>query len=390
VTNKMLMGGIEKALISLLEQIPKDKYDVTLFVVHPGGELFDKIPSHVQVKSLFDTRERTTRTVWKYIKKGKFITAYNVILNSFLLKWGAESEIERFGYYSKTCFPDDVIYDLAISYSSPITLPLVYVANNINAKKKIAWIHNDVSDLGNPIHSGLVRNLRHYFQLYDHIFCVSQHSVRKFNEVFQNLTNNISVFYNIMDKKQIELMSTKDESYKDHLKDIRILTVGRLSKEKGQDIIPRVLSKLLSNGYNVRWYCIGDGPLRFQLENMINEYHLVDRLILLGTKENPFPFIKDCDLYIQPSRHEAYCITVAEARVFSRPIVITNTGASEQIVNEQTGLIVNFDENQMYNAVKRLLDDQLLKEKLIKNLSIKTVDTIKEMEKLYKIVDNIN
>ncbi|WP_251549850.1 glycosyltransferase [Neobacillus muris] len=390
VTNKMIMGGIEKALISMLEQIPKDRYDVSLFVVHPKGELIDKIPSHVHVKSIFDNRERIASMVWNYTKRGKFLSAFNVILSSVLLKWGSISEFEKFGYYSKIRNIDEAHYDLAISYSSPITLPLVFVANNINAKKKIAWIHNDVSDLANPIHSRLVRKLRKYFEIYDYIFCVSHHAFRKFTGVFQDLPNDISVFYNILDKKKMELMSMEDGSYNDQFKGIRILTVGRLSKEKGQDIIPSVLSKLLSNGYNVRWYCIGEGPIRLQLEENIKEYNLVNNLILLGTKDNPFPYIKECDLYIQPSRHEAYCITVAEARAFCKPIIITNTGASEQIANKKTGLIVGFDDNQIYEAIKRLLDDQLLKEKLIKNLSAETVDTINEMEKFYRIVEKIS
>ena len=114
-------------------------------------------------------------------------------------------------------------------------------------------------------------------------------------------------------------------------------------------------------------------------------------IYLLGATPNPYPFMKQCDIYVQSSRHEGYCITLAEARCFDNPIVSTNfTGASEQIAHDQTGLIVNFDEQQMYNAIKQLLDDKNLENKFRKNLKNEIVDTTNEMEKLYKITDDVS
>jgi|SRR5690625_841367 len=387
VTYRMMMGGIEKALISMLEQIPKEKFDVTLLVVNSGGELFDKIPSYVKVKNVFDRKRRIAETVCNFIISGRIIRAFSVILNAFLLKYGEKSEFKESLRCSNTMPIEDSEFDVAISYCSPLSLPVVYVVKNLVAKKKMLWIHSDLGDLvteGSPV---LVKKLRKYYKLYDNILCVSHHALKEFNKAFPNLPTKITVFYNIMDKSKIVQLSKESGSFNDSFKGIRILTTGRLSVEKGQEIIPKILSRLLEDGYNVRWYCIGNGPILEQLESKIKDYHLEKNLILLGIKQNPYPYFKDCDLYVQPSLEEAYCITVAEARALHKPIIATNTGASEQIIHEKTGLVVEFDEIQIYKSIKRLLDDHSLKERLIQNLGLETIDTTTEMEKFYKLVE---
>jgi glycosyltransferase involved in cell wall biosynthesis len=390
VTRRMMMGGIEKALISMLEQIPEEKYDLTLLVVHQGGELYDQIPSHVKVKSVFNKEERIAKTMWKYIVQGKIISAFSVILNAFLLRRKGNTEIDEFIYYSKTRPPYDEQYDLAISYSDPLTLPVVYVAKNIKARKKVFWIHSNMEELVNKDSEALVKRLTNYYKSYDNIFCVSQHTLNRFNNIFPELSVNASVFYNILDEKKIMKSSLENESFNDGYKGVRILTAGRLSREKGQDIIPYVLLKLLEDGYNVRWYCIGDGPILGQMERLIKNYRLENNLILLGIKQNPLPYFKDCDIYIQTSQEESYCITVAEARALHKPIITTNTGASEQIIHEKTGLVVESDEKQLYESIKRLLNNPMFKETLVKNLSMEKVSTIAEMEKFYETVEKID
>jgi glycosyltransferase involved in cell wall biosynthesis len=151
-----------------------------------------------------------------------------------------------------------------------------------------------------------------------------------------------------------------------------------------------VLAKLKEEGYNVKWYCIGDGNARIEYEKLIKQYGVKNEYILLGTKPNPYPYMKQCDIYVQSSRHEGYCITLSEARCFTNPIISTNfTGANEQISHGQTGLVVGFDIQQMYHAIKQLLDDEKLRNKLRSNLTKETVDTTREMDKLYELVAGI-
>ena len=379
------MGGIERSLLSLLNKFPSNRFDVTIFVMKLGGELLDELPKGVKVKCIFGYEKKMLEKLMNYVKNGEIINAFKTFFYTSLMKRGPKSSIDQNVYYSKMLPKEKPEYDLAIAYYIPTSLSVVYVMNNLKAKKKVAWIHGDVTE-----YSQSLPKYKEFYEKYHHIFGVSRYTVRKFGEIFPHLKEKTSLFYNILDKTKIEMSAVDQVSYDDSFDGFRILTVGRLEMEKGQDLIPNVLSKLLLEGYHVRWYCIGDGLIRNQLESQIHKYKLEGRLILFGTKENPYPYIKDCDIYIQTSRHEAYCITVAEARAFNKPIITTNTGASEQITHEETGLIINFDEHELYEAVKRLIDDKTLRNKFKKNLSMETVDTSNEIEKLYRIIEGIS
>lgn len=406
VTQKMVMGGIEKALLAMLESLPPNVFDTTVIVMEPGGDLINDIPSHVKINYLFTNETRIYDRLWDYVAKGKLSNAFKIVFYTLLLKKRVRSIYDRNFYLSKSLPYKEEEFDLAIAYHIPTSFPVTYVINNIHARKKIAWIHSDVSDSDENLkitpegmevrysddddnlkYPDLLKKYKKIYEKYDRIFCVSKYSVSKFNEVFPQMAGKTNLFYNIIDEKEIKLLANNESgSFNDNFKGIRILTVGRLGWEKGQDIIPSVLVRLLSKGYNVRWYCIGDGGLRTQLETMIHKYSLKNQFILLGVKENPYPFIKDCDLYIQPSRQEGYCITLAEARALNKPIITTNTGASEQIKNENTGLIVKYDVEEMCKAIKRLIDDKSLSENFIKYLEKETADTTGEINKLFNIV----
>ena len=182
-----------------------------------------------------------------------------------------------------------------------------------------------------------------------------------------------------MSKETVEF----DEGYKG----TKIVTVGRLSKEKGQDIAIKVLCKLRKDGYDVRWYCIGDGNYRNEYEILIEKYGLKDDFILLGAKSNPYPYMAKADIYVQTSRHEGYCLTLAEAKCLSKPIVTTNfIGAYEQIEDGHTGFIVGCNEEELYIKIKYLLDNKIEQDKLRENLSSNNFDTKEEIQKLFNYI----
>jgi glycosyltransferase involved in cell wall biosynthesis len=381
----MIMGGVEKALISMLELMPKDEYDVTILVVENGGELINNIPCHVNVKCVYGNEVKTLKRIFDYIK--------NLMIFSAI----------RFGWYfiqarkAKTAFEQQILhskmlpvlkseFDLAIAFHIPASFPVIYVVKNLKAKKKIAWIHNDVSETE---YRKTVPLYEKFYRCYDKIFCVSQNARNNFEEMFPSLKPITSVFYNILDEDKINLLSKEGEGYTDNFNCTRILTVGRYSYSKGQDIIPLVLSKLIDEGLkNIRWYCLGEGETRKNLEKLIKKYKLENHLFLLGNKSNPYTYIKDCDIYVQPSRHEGYCITIAEARALKKPIVSTNSvGAREQIENGKDGIIVEFDAEQLYQSIKTLVSNQKLCKKFEDNLKKKNVSTVLEMNKLKEILN---
>lgn len=381
VTGPMIMGGIEKALITLLENIQTDKYDVTVYVTSKNGALVSFLPSYVKVKCIFGPEESLREMMWNRMKKGKFLSAFTVSFNTWRIS-KTKSRFEQDRLYSRMLPIDKETFDVAIAYYSPVTLPVIYTIKNIKAKKKIAWIHSDVY-----FFEELLRKYERYYRKFDQIQCVSDYVRQRFLQIFPYFHSKTSVFYNMTDRQKIIKQGNEGEGFSDSFTGFRIVTVGRVAKEKGQDIIPPVLAKLKEEGFTVRWYVIGDGHLKKELEEMIQQYRLENHLFLLGEKNNPYPFIKDCDLYVQPSRHESYCISVAEARIFHRPIVITNTGAREQIRNGETGVIVDFDEEALVDGIRRLLTDKKLREKLEQNLMLEMVDTSGEINKFDTLTD---
>ncbi|WP_346868668.1 glycosyltransferase [Clostridium sp. UBA5119] len=166
------------------------------------------------------------------------------------------------------------------------------------------------------------------------------------------------------------------------------MTVGRLSKEKGQDLAIRVLYKLKKQGYKVKWYCIGEGKDRDEYEKLIENLNLRDDFILLGETLNPYPYIKTSDIYVQPSRHEGYCITIAEAKCLNKPIVTTNfIVANEQIEDGQNGLIVECNVDKICDKIKFLIDNPQVSENFSKALCKDKIDTTCEVIKLCNYIN---
>ncbi|WP_273832020.1 glycosyltransferase [Guptibacillus sedimenti] len=382
VTRRLIVGGIEKALLSMLEVIPKDKFKITLLLMGAEGELVKDIPTHVEVKFIFG-EEKTTQKIWRGLKKGKFKEISSLIKYRFMVK-EFKTIYER-EYYESQMLPIlETEYDIAIAYHTPASFPVVYVMKNIRASVKVAWIHSDVSQYEKEL-----QPYKDLYVNYDRIFCVSEYAKKEFLKMFPGLKTKTNVFYNIINKNNLILLSVKEKGFTDEFDGIRILTIGRLSAQKGQDLIPKILSDLISNGLNVKWYCIGEGDGRKQIENAIKKHGVADHMILLGTLTNPYPFLAQCDLYVQPSRHEGYCITLAEARAFNKPIVTTDfVGAREQITHLQTGLITNFDSDKIFSSVLKVLNDKELATRLQDNLSKKEfVGGHSEINKLYKCID---
>ena len=366
VTRRMIMGGIEKSLISLLETIPKDDYEVTVFLMGRDGELEPDIPDWIKVKSIFGDESYTLMKIKNNIKNGNIRETLKLIYYTMKAR-KSKTVYEEELCYSKMLPILNEEYDIAIAYHTPASFPVVYVMNNIKSKYKFAWIHSDVS-----VYKEELVPYKEFYYKYDKIYCVSKYGRNKFIEMYPELKYKTEVFYNIINKDKLETMARQGNGFEDNFDGIKILTVGRLTDEKGQDIIPDIVKLCTNDGINIRWYCIGDGENKDILEEKIKDNKLESRIILLGNKLNPYPYFKECDIYVQPSRHEGYCITLAEARMFSKPIVTTDfVGAMEQIIDGETGLIVKFDKYQIYNAIKKLSRDNTLVNNIIYNLKNK-------------------
>lgn len=378
----MNIGGTEKALINMLHELQKEKYKVTVLLLEKYGGFLDQIPDWVEVKYLSEYKnlkkyinEPPKKNVKELLIKKEYINAFTLFLSYCISK--LKDDISYYYKYLLKDVSDLEEYDIAVAYAGPMDFITYFIANKIRAKKRVQWIHFDISKIG--FNKRFAENM---YSKFDKIFVVSEEGKNKLNRLIPSLSDKTEVFFNIISSTFIKDMAENEEGFNDNYNGIRILTVGRLSREKGQDITISVLEKFIKQGYEVRWYCIGEGNMRKELEDMIKNKNLQDNYILLGSKRNPYPFMKECDIYVQSSRHEGYCLTLAEARCFNNPIITTNfTGANEQIRNEKTGLIVNFNQDEMYTAIKRIIKDRELRDYIGNNLGKELIDTSGEIEK---------
>lgn len=380
-TNKMVMGGIEKCLIEMINSMHEEQYDITLFLKHNNGELINNIPKHVKKVVIFEENISNKKRIINEIKKLNIIKGFKIGFFTFLSS-KTKNLAKSYKYICKTIDNIDEEFDIAISYSTPTSFSVVYTMDNIKAKKKAVWIHSDLNQ-----YRDFLKKYENYYSKYDEIYSVSKLGCEKILNIFPNKLKSVSTFYNIISKNKIELLAKIGESFNDDYDGLRIVTVGRLSYEKGQDIIINIVKRLKIQGYNLKWYLIGDGEERINLENNIKINGLEEDIILMGNQDNPYKYIKDCDIYVQPSRQEGYCMTVAEARCLSKPMIITDfNGADEQIENMIDGIIVQREEEKIIDAIKLLINDEYLRDKFKKNLELKMVDTVDEIQKLNKLL----
>ncbi|MGV3464793.1 MAG: glycosyltransferase [Heyndrickxia sp.] len=357
-------------------------------MLEKNGGFLSFIPEYVEVQYLESYKniksvinDPPKKTLINHVKRGKIIRGITLFFLQQISKLLNDSRI-LFKYLLRNFPALANEYDLAIAYAGPMDLISYFIIHKIKAKKKVQWIHFDVTKIG--FNRKFAAKLYKYF---DTIFVVSSEAKNKLIKCIPTIEEKTEVFENIVSNQLIQNQSKINQGFEDNFKGYRILTVGRLSKEKGHDLAIQVCAKLIKDGYQIKWYCIGEGKERKEYEDMIKKYKLKDSFQLLGLKTNPYPFIKQCDIYVQPSRYEGYCLTVMEAKCLNKPIITTNVnGANEQIRTEITGLIVPIDVDEIYTAIKRVLDDNTLCNTFSKNLLKETFEPT-VMNKFYNLFE---
>lgn len=395
VAEKMLVGGVEKSLLSLLNMIDKDKYEITLYLLKKEGELLNQIPDCIKIKEINLPKDEIEDILYGRkkaliysLKKYHFFLFVKKMIRLGLISLISRSDEEiRMRYYKsiekKFSIPQ-CEYDVAIDYMGYGLLNTMYASKIIKAEKRISWIHFDPL-----IGMGDFSSFKYYLKDYDYVFCVSQEIRNKMIQLIPDLKDKYVVFYNIVDKNYLLKDAIIGKTYDKYFNGIKILSIGRVDPQKGYDIALFSIKKLVKENYNIHWYIIGEGPQRRELENLIEKNQLKDHITLLGQLTHPYKYLQDCDIYFQPSRHEGYGIALAEARAFCKPIVSSDfAGAREQLIDGITGLIVKCDERELYVSLKRLLDNENLREQLQTNLKSNSNEYHKQMSKLYSIFES--
>ncbi len=378
----MNLGGTEKAMLSFIGAIKGKGVKVTVLLLEDGGALRDEIPDwvDVQILELFDSIkpiifDPPLDLIKQQLKKKEIGKSISTLVRYAKVKLSKSWYLN----YAAALASYTSIYsaDIAIAYAGPSDFISYFILNYVVAPKKYQWIHFDVSKVLFNTNFG-----NKFYAQFDTIFCVSENAKIIFDKMFTQLSSKTVVFKNIVSSKELNCLATSGSTFDDGFDGLRILTVGRLSEEKGQQMIPAIVSKLKKKNLKFRWYLIGDGDLYNKISAAIIQLEISDALLLLGSQNNPYRYMKDCDLYVQTSFHEGYCLTVHEAKIFNKPVVTTNVASAVNlIVNNEDGLIVDVNEDAIYEGVKLLMDRDDLRFLFAKNL--KATDTITEIDKIF-------
>lgn len=363
----MVRGGVEKELITVLKKMdPKHFQCEVLLLYIQNPEVVSEIPDWVKVTTLnIDSNYycgSTASMVKARLKHGEIPEAIT-LMGKRVFGLGTSHSNQSLDGIPQM----EENYDVAVCYHIHSPLMLKYVATKVNAAKKIGWIHNDFSQSGYP-----VQRLKKYLSAYHEIIAVSETVKKEFLDRCPEYGEITSVVHNVLDEDEIQKKSLDIPENDTYFSDnrVKILTVGRFTPQKGFDLAIEICRLLREQNANFGWYMIGWGPEEDKYRAMIERYELQDCVTILGERKNPYPYIDQCDVYVQPSRHEAYCMTILEAISLRKPIVCANfAGADEQICNGETGWIVPVGDIEAFTEkIRFLIENPAERTRLTQNL----------------------
>ena len=391
----MHLGGAETSLIGLLQALDPQKVDVDLFVYSHEGEMMKLIPSYINLLPENPTWSMFEKPLKEVLKKGYLRMFFARMrakwrMRQYLKKNNPKDGAAIHGYLGEEVsrvLPNLHylgVYNLAISFLNPHN----FVLDHVKAKKKVCWIHTDYThidvnaDLELPVWSA-----------YDYVISISEDVTKTFLQVFPSLKDKIVEIENVLSPDYVRqrslLISSEDIQKEMPARGdcMNLLTIGRFSEAKKLDEIPAICRGIIEAGVNVRWYIIGYGGSDDYIRREIEREGMQEHVFLLGKKENPYPYIKACDWYVQPSRYEGKSVVVREAQMLCKPVIVTNyPTAPSQIQQGVDGVIVPMDVTGCVAQMVETLKDDKLKCSIVEYLEVHDYGNMGEVEKVYKIM----
>ena len=370
VINTLGQAGAEVALAELLKRLNDPDLEISLFVLLGQGELIKKIPPFVRLlNKRYSSQSVLSKQGGRELKKTVLRTAFHhaslLRLLPYLFsnatdmvrkkRFQADKLLWRLVSDGAERFDEE--YDLAVSFLEGGSA--YYVADHVKAKHKAAFLHIDYGKAGYTRKLDLDCYLK-----FDRIFCVSDEVREHFIRYYPECKKRIRIFENFIDPDEIRRKAVLPGGFDDGYDGIRLLTVGNLSYHKGYDLAVETMALLKKYGCQMRWYVIGEGPERKKLEKMIEKYGLQKDFILLGKRNNPYPYYVQTDLYIHASRFEGKSIAIREAQVLGCAILASDcSGNREQICNGRDGILCPPVPQDLASAVMLLAGSRRLREK---------------------------
>ena len=362
-------GGTNKSLENLLSLLDKDKYDISIYSLYEdGGDYYKEVfkPYIIKKSSLY---------YWLHdnVVTRKFMGLFNKITRRDNFTWLYRREANLIQNKHK--------YDTIVAYQEgPATQFVSYVKN---VKQKIAWIHCDYNDWSDEKQRKKDESV--YFS-FKNIVCVSETARQSFCKVFPQYKDKSISVYNTLNCEKIINMSFKEVSLPaKNGKRFSIISVGRLSEVKQFDKIPSIVKSMGNEIANkICWYIIGAGSQKEYIEKEIRLYHLEDTVIMLGAKDNPYPYFKSADLYVCTSDSESFSYTIFESKILHTPVLSNNFPVAYEVLDKNCGWVYSLDEmpaliadlindkDGIYYKVKKSIEDYEYDNKRI----IKQIDAI--------------
>jgi len=429
----MELGGAETSLIGLLQAIDYSKYEVDLFIHSHQGEMMQFIPKEVNLLPEIKEYAMIERPMTEVLREGCLKVLFARLkakwqFRRYLQKKGIAESAAVFQYVGNAVTP--VLpslaslgeYDLAISFLNPHNI----VRDKVKAKKKICWIHTDYSRIDVNVEQELP-----VWSAYDHIVSISPDVTKTFLQVFPSLKDKIVEMENILSSDfvreraeefnanpnanpnangNVNLLETYGTSEQARAnanpneRVINILSVGRFCEAKNYDNVPDICRLINANAnpnanpndngslnkeekLTVRWFLIGWGVDEQLIRQKIKEAGMENNVIILGKRSNPYPYMKACDIYAQPSRYEGKSVTVREAQMLCKPVVITNYAtAKSQIQDGVDGVIVPMDNEGCAKGIADFIRNQELQKSIINYLRDHDYGNENEVQKIDNLI----
>ena len=371
----MYLGGTEKALLTALNNFPQTDYEVTILLLDKEGALLDKIPSFCKVLYIENIDNKVKEPLLRngfvdnikyYLKHFRLIKVCKLLFRRLIKK---DLLAEADGLYPKIPNLEEE-FDIAVSAQYHDTFITRFIADHVTAKKKYVWVHNDLSTTGYRY-----QYTKSYINNFDKIYAVSNTITKELKDAYPEIADRIETKYNYFDEKSIKEKSLENIELPWSKETFSILSVGRLDKQKGFDIAIDVADILRKNNIDFTWYILGDGVEKQNLLKQIANKKLEKQFVLLGSVSNPFPYMKGCSLYVQPSRHEGYCTTTMEALCLNKPIIMTKvSGADEQIEDGFNGWLTDIDSGAIANKIMEVYKNIALLKEIESNIAKKAIN----------------
>ncbi|MFD1040612.1 glycosyltransferase [Virgibacillus byunsanensis] len=382
----MEVGGVERSLISMLNNFDYEAYNVDLMLYSHTGDFIQLLPANANLLKESQSYKTFRMSIGQVLKSGKITLSLTRLMAKYKASMSKTSEpgYKQMQYMWKYALPllprIEKTYDVAISY----LWPHYVVAEKVKANIKIAWIHTDFSTVETDVKTDIIM-----WQKFNYIIAVSEECKNTFITKYPSLKEKVIVMENITSPDIVTALSTEEvENPMTNDQRFKLITVARLSHAKGIDQAVKALKLVRDRGFkNIAWYVVGYGGDEEMLRELIAANGLEDSFIFLGKKMNPYAYMKAADLYVQPSRYEGKAVTVGEAQILAKSVLITNYPTAQSQVNDGVdGIICDLSVEGIADGIENLYQNDKLRKQLITNCLSKDFYNSKEMEKLYELI----